>query len=75
MLTHWIVDSGEWNVRPSVSMATLTIVVSKIDMIVPSTTTMARARSSASMTRSRPSPLARPRDKLPKATLEPPYRS
>src|ERR1700754_2606789 len=42
-------DSDECSSRPSVSIATLTIVVSRIDMIVPRTTTEARrsrARSS-----------------------------
>jgi hypothetical protein len=39
--THWIVSSGAESSRDSVSRATLTIVVSRIDMTTPTTTTAA----------------------------------
>ena len=44
--THWIVDSGALSSRESVSRATLTIVVSRIDMITPTTTTAATTQTS-----------------------------
>ena len=37
--THWISEIVEWSSRLSVASATLTIVVSRIDMIDPMTTT------------------------------------
>ena len=46
MLTHWIVDSGAPRSIRSVSSATFTIVVSRIDMIAPITTTTAILRTS-----------------------------
>ena len=52
MDTHWIDVSDASRSRASVSIATLTIVVSRIDMIVPSTTTDARR------SRSRSSPIS-----------------
>jgi hypothetical protein len=42
VVTHWIVDSDVCRRPPSVSIATLTIVVSRIDMMAPSTTTAHR---------------------------------
>ena len=39
--THWTVDSGRPEVLGQGGMATLTMVVSRIDMMVPSTTTRA----------------------------------
>ena len=48
MVTHWMVDSGEWKSRLRVSMATLTIVVSRMDMTAPSTTTTERRRITGS---------------------------
>jgi uncharacterized membrane protein len=39
--THWIVSSDAESLRDSVSRATLTIVVSRIDMTTPTTTTTA----------------------------------
>src|SRR3989442_11591350 len=56
VLTHWIVDRGECNSIRRVSSATLTIVVSRIDMTAPTITTMAirrTSRGSASAIRSR----------------------
>jgi hypothetical protein len=44
--THWIVESGAWRSRPSVCSATLTIVVSRIDIIAPTMTTTATRRVS-----------------------------
>ncbi len=41
MDTHWTVDRGARKSRANVGMATLTIVVSRIDMMLPSTTTSA----------------------------------
>ena len=49
MITHWMSDSDAFRSRPSVSSATLTIVVSRIDMIDPSTTTVAMRQTCASM--------------------------
>ncbi len=46
METHWIVLSGASSSRDSVSSATLTIVVSRIDMITPTTTTAATIQTS-----------------------------
>ena len=37
--THWIWSIELWSSRPSVASATLTIVVSRIDMIEPTITT------------------------------------
>src|SRR3954447_23897426 len=54
--THWIVDSGDWRSSDRVSSATLTIVVSRIDMITPSTTTPATTQTS----RGRGSPAGSP---------------
>ena len=51
MLTHWIVDSGAPRSIRSVSSATFTIVVSRIDMTAPMITTTAMRRTS----RGRPS--------------------
>ncbi len=39
MATHWMLAIVAWSSRPSVSSATLTIVVSRIDMIDPMITT------------------------------------
>src|SRR6186997_3051272 len=41
-----MLDSEAWSSRDSVSSATLTIVVSRIDMIAPTITTIAIARTS-----------------------------
>ena len=46
--THWIVDSEACSSRLSVASATLTIVVSRIDMIAPITTTLATTMISRS---------------------------
>ena len=46
MATHWIVVTETWKSRPSVASATATIVVSRIDMIDPRTTTVEVRRSS-----------------------------
>ena len=46
MATHWIVVTETWKSRPKVARATATIVVSRIDMIDPSTTTVEVRRSS-----------------------------
>ncbi len=46
MATHWIVVTDTWKSRPRVARATATIVVSRIDMIDPSTTTVEVRRSS-----------------------------
>src|SRR3569833_3184688 len=46
--THWMVESEVWKSRPSVLIATFTIVVSRIVMIAPRTTTTASRRSSGS---------------------------
>ena len=46
--THWIVDSEVWKSRPSVLIATFTIVVSRIVMIAPRATTAASRRNSGS---------------------------
>ena len=46
MATHWIVVTETWKSRPSVARATATIVVSRIDMIDPRTTTVEVRRSS-----------------------------
>ena len=40
VLTHWIVATVVWNSRPSVSSATLTIVVSRIAGTAPTSTAM-----------------------------------
>ena len=40
MATHWMVVTETWKSRPKVARATATIVVSRIDMIDPSTTTV-----------------------------------
>jgi hypothetical protein len=44
--THWIVLSGESSSRESVWSATLTIVVSRIDMTTPTITTPATIQTS-----------------------------
>ncbi len=44
MVTHWIVEIGEPKSRLKVSMATLTIVVSRTDMNEPMMTTVAKRR-------------------------------
>ena len=44
--THWIVVTETWKSRPRVARATATIVVSRIDMIEPRTTTVEVRRSS-----------------------------
>ena len=46
MATHWMVVTETWKSRPSVASATATIVVSRIDMIDPRTTTLDVRRSS-----------------------------
>ena len=46
MATHWIVVTETWKSRPSVASATATIVVSRIDMIDPRTTTVEVRRTS-----------------------------
>ena len=46
MATHWMVVTETWKSRPRVARATATIVVSRIDMIDPSTTTVEVRRSS-----------------------------
>ena len=46
MVTHWMVETETWKSRPRVARATATMVVSRIDMIEPSTTTVAMRRSS-----------------------------
>ena len=46
MATHWMVVTETWKSRPSVARATATIVVSRIDMIDPRTTTVDVRRSS-----------------------------
>ena len=46
MLTHWIVESGASSSIRSVSSATFTIVVSRIDMTAPMITTTAIRRTS-----------------------------
>ena len=46
MATHWIVVTETWKSRPRVASATATIVVSRIDMIDPRTTTVEVRRSS-----------------------------
>ena len=50
--THWIVGIDAWNSRPSVGIATLTIVASRMVMIVPRTTTAASRKMSRVSTRS-----------------------
>src|SRR5580700_11804383 len=47
-MTHWISVSEEWNATARWSMATLTTVVSRIDMTAPSITTPATIRVSRS---------------------------
>src|SRR3954452_17945316 len=47
--THWIEASDEFRSRLSVASATLTIVVSRMDMIEPSTTTEAMRQTWGSM--------------------------
>src|SRR3954454_3078258 len=49
VLTHWMDDSVVSNSRPRVSIATITIVVSRIDMMMPRTTTAAIRRKAGSM--------------------------
>ena len=46
MATHWMVVTETWKSRPRVASATATIVVSRIDMIDPRTTTVEVRRSS-----------------------------
>ena len=46
MATHWMVVTETWKSRPRVARATATIVVSRIDMIDPRTTTVEVRRSS-----------------------------
>ena len=46
MATHWIVVTDTWKSRPRVASATATMVVSRIDMIDPRTTTLEVRRSS-----------------------------
>ena len=48
VVTHWIVANDVWKSRLSVSMATLTIVVSRIDIIVPRITTNESRRRTGS---------------------------
>jgi hypothetical protein len=47
--THWMSASGECRSRLSVSRATLTIVVSRIERIAPMTTTAAMRQTCGSM--------------------------
>ena len=47
-MTHWIVEIDVWKSRPSVGIATLTIVASRMAMIDPITTTAPSCRSSRS---------------------------
>src|SRR5919201_7143532 len=47
-MTHWIVEIEVWKSRPSVGIATFTIVASRIAMIVPTTTTPPSTRISRS---------------------------
>ncbi len=49
MVTHWIVEIDVWNSRARVSRATLTIVVSRIDMTAPRMTTIDSRRSTGSL--------------------------
>ena len=44
--THWMVVTETWKSRPSVARATATMVVSRIDMIDPRTTTVEVRRTS-----------------------------
>src|SRR5919197_1165693 len=64
--THWIVEIDAANSRPSVGIATFTIVASRMVMIVPSSTTAAGRRGiaqppSAERDRIRPAATCRPR--------------
>ena len=47
-MTHWMVEIDVWNSAPSVGMATLTMVASRIAMIIPITTTPPRMMTSRS---------------------------
>ena len=49
VITHWMSASGLWRRLWSVSSATLTIVVSRIDMIEPSTITTATRQTKGSI--------------------------
>ena len=46
MVTHWMVLMLVWKSRPSVARATATMVVSRMAMMVPSTTTTLTRRTS-----------------------------
>ena len=52
MVTHWMVETDTWKSLPSVSRATATMVVSRIDMMEPRTTTVAIRGSSGVRTAS-----------------------
>ena len=50
MVTHWMVETETWKSRPRVARATATIVVSRMAMIDPRTTTIAMREISGVMT-------------------------